>query len=920
MPKTIDSLKILNTTQSTSVDTGSLIVSGGVGIAGNLTVGGEIARPIRNVTTDTTLDSDYILNVNNPVNVSVRLPDITDPTYDGVEYIVIKQHDAVNEFLATETQTLTASDAIGNENFGSSCAIYYNTMIVGSNTDDLTGTNDGSAFIFVRSGTTWTEQAKLTASDKFSGDQLGYSCSIYGDTAIAGAWGDDIGNSDNGSVYVYTRSGTTWTEIQKLTASDSLNADFFGRSCAIYKDTIVTGAILVNHSGFSDAGSAYVFTRSGTTWSEIQKLTASDKGDDDYFGQSCSIYKDTIVIGANGDNVPTNNEGSVYIFTLSGGTWTETQKLTASDSEVSDNFGRSCSIHEDTVVIGAYLDDLDATRTDAGSAYIFTRTGTTWSLQQKLTASDGLIYSDNDGYLGYSCSIYGDTVVVGARVRDIDGDADQGCAYVYTRSGTEWTEVQKMTKEDSLVGGINVGYSCALYENTFVLGSVWSYQAGLGAGAGYIFDIIQPSGPNVVSILAEIKEVQKLTATDAVSGDYMGVAQSSMHMDSLVVSSYWADTGGLTDAGAAWVFAKSGDTWVYEAKLTASDKEAGDFFGSSCSIYGDTAVVGTSQDDVPTFWGGSAYVFTRSGASWTEIQKLTASDKGSSDQFGISCAIYGDAIAVGAHRTDDSGTGDNGRIYIFTKSGTTWTETQQLNASDKGNDDNFGYTCAMHENTLVVGTRWDNIPTNNEGSAYIFTRSGTTWTEQAKLTAGDGNINDQFGQYCSIHGDTVVVSSYSIDVVGVDEGAAYIFTRSGTTWTQEAKLTTRDKADSDYVGYSCSIYEDTVVIGSHGDDVVPSDSGSAYVYERSGTTWNEIKKITASDKADIDYFGISCAIYGDTIAVFATGEDEAGGDAGSGYIFDIQRITGTPDVSRVALNNKDDYAVLVSDSEKWNLM
>jgi len=782
-----------------------------------------------------------------------------------------------------------------------------NSMVVSSRLADTGGLgNAGAAWIFTKPGYTWEYEAKLTASDKAGGNEFGYSCSLYGDTVVVGSRVDN-----EGSAYVYTKSGTTWSEIQKLTSSDKAGSDWFGYSCAIYEDTIAVTSLLDNYASVSDGGSLYIFTRSGTTWSEIQKLTTSDAANNDWLGGSCSIYQDTLVVGKHGDSVPTSDEGSAYIFTRSGTTWTEQAKLTISEGTVNNRFGNACSIYGDTVVVSSGI--IDVTGVDEGAAYIFTRSGTTWTQEAKLTASDK---ADSDQF-GYSCSLYENNVVIGARHDDVPTN-NEGSVYVYERTGTTWNEIKKITASD-ISSSDTFGTSCAIYQNTIAVFANGEDEVANNAGAGYIFDYERES-PNVVSILAEIKEIQKITATDAVSGDYMGISQCSMHMDSLVVSSYYADPGGLADAGAAWIFAKSGDTWVYEAKLTASDKAAGDNFGISCSIYGDTAVVGAHLDDAPTNNEGSAYVFTRSGTTWSEIQKLTASDKTVADQFGHSCSVYEDTIIVGANFEDPGGISGAGSAYVFMRSGTTWSEIQKLTASDKLGSDFFGFSCAIYQDTVVIGVYGDNGTTNNEGSAYIFTRSGTTWTEQAKLTATDGKINDQFGRACSIYGDTVVVSSYLIDIVEADEGSAYIYTRSGTTWTLERKLTAPDKADNDQFGYSCSIYEDTVVIGVRLDDLPTNDEGSAYVYERTGTTWNEIKKITASDELNGDFFGESCAIYGDTIVAFAPRSDVPVANAGVGYIFNVQRIAGPPDVSRVALEDKGDRALLVSNGEKWYLM
>jgi len=321
----------------------------------------------------------------------------------------------------TEQQKLTASDAATLNYFGTSVAISGDTAIVGA-PEYPVGGEAGSAYVFTRSGSTWTEQQKLTASDGSEYDNFGYSVSIDGDTVVIGAQGDDNVGSSSGSAYVFTRSGSTWTEQQKLTASDAANLDLFGVSTAISGDTVVIGAYLDNAPA-NDSGSAYVFTRSGSTWTEQQKLTASDGTFSDFFGTSVAISSDTVVIGARGDNT---ESGSAYVFTRSGSTWTQQQKLTASDAHAEDQFGTSVAISGDTVVIGALEDEYGA-GSRAGSAYVFTTNGSTWTLQEKIISSN----VDTNDYFGSSVAISGDYIISGAL-----GDANRtGRAYFFNKPG-----------------------------------------------------------------------------------------------------------------------------------------------------------------------------------------------------------------------------------------------------------------------------------------------------------------------------------------------------------------------------------------------------------------------------------------------------------------------------------------------------
>ena len=221
-----------------------------------------------------------------------------------------------SDFTGAPEFKLTASDGAANDYFGHSVAMSGDTVVVGAHCDDVGGYADpGSAYIFNRSGTNWTEQAKLTASDGTAGDYFGISVAISGDTVVVGAYGDDVGsNGDQGSAHVFVRRGSDWTQQAQLIASDGAASDYFGGSVAISGDTVVVGAY-GDDGGDAGQGSAYVFARSGTTWTEQAKLTASDGAANDYFGRSVAMSGDTAVVGATYDEVGANaDQGSAYVY------------------------------------------------------------------------------------------------------------------------------------------------------------------------------------------------------------------------------------------------------------------------------------------------------------------------------------------------------------------------------------------------------------------------------------------------------------------------------------------------------------------------------------------------------------------------------------------------------------------------------
>jgi hypothetical protein len=780
---------------------------------------------------------------------------------------------------STPLQLLPPTGA-ANDRFGFAVAVDGDTMIVGASQDDVGANADqGSAHVYRWTGSGWVFETTLTAGDGAAGDFFGIGVTLLGDTALVGARNDDVGaNADQGSVYVFTRSGTVWTQQAKLTASDGAAGDYFGFSVAFSGETAIIGAHWDDIASSTNQGSVYVFTRSGTTWSEQAKLIVADGVPNDNFGYSVAVFGETAVVGAYTDDVGANtDQGSAYVFTRSGTTWTQQAKLTAFDGAALDNFGVSISISGESVLVGVWNDDIGA-NSNQGSAYVFTRNGTTWTQQAKLTAADGAAFD----VFGWSLVLSGDTVLIGSRDDDVGTNADQGSAYVFTRSGTTWTEQARLTAPDGAPGDF-FGFSLALSSDTAVVGAYFdSVGAIANQGSAWVFSRVGTRwiGPDL-----------KLLASDGAASDRLGFSVS-LSGDTAVVGAHTDDVGANTDQGSAYIFTRSGTTWTQQTKLTASDGAATDRFGISVSLSGDTAVVGAYFDDVGANTDqGSVYVFTRSGTTWTQQAKLTASDGAANDQFGNQVALSGDTAVVGAYRDDAGANTDQGSAYIFTRSGTTWTQQAKLTAFDGAAGDLFGYSVATFGETAVVGAYTDDVGAiPDQGSAYVFTRSGTTWTQQAQLTASDGASFDNFGIAISISGETVLVGVWNDDIgANSNQGSTYVFTRSGTIWTQQAELTAADGAASDFFGFSVALSGDTAIVAARDDDVGTSaDQGSVYVFTRNGTIWTQQAKFTAADGAAGDQFGLSVALSGDTAVVGAHNDDVgANTDQGSAWIYDV---------------------------------
>ena len=323
------------------------------------------------------------------------------------------------------------------------------------------------------------------------------------------------------------------------------------------------------------------------------------------------------------------------------------------------------------------------------------------------------------------------------------------------------------------------------------------------------------------------------------------------------------------------------------AKLMASDGGDNDQFGGSVDVCGDTVVIGATWDDDAGYNSGSAYVFVRDCAgAWTQQAKLTAADAAAGDYFGSSVAISGNTVIVGAWDDDDAGR-SSGSAYIFTHDECgLWTQQAKLTASDAAEGERFGFTVAIDGDTAVASAQGNSGAGLEAGAVYVFTRDTLgSWTQQAKLVAADGTAYDEFGLETVISGDTMAVGAHLNDGAADRSGSVYIFTRDDLgTWTQQHKLTAWDAEADDYFGSSIALSHDTLMVGAWGVDSDGVVDGSVYVFvrEQSGS-WGPQAKLISPDTEDGTRFGTAVAVSGD-MAVIGT-YYHAGGQCGCADIF-----------------------------------
>jgi hypothetical protein len=390
-----------------------------------------------------------------------------------------------------EVAKLLASDGEASDYLGYTVAIDGDTAVVGAYGDDDLGSEAGAAYVFTRdSSGVWSQQQKLTASDGVADDRFGWKVDVNGGTIVVGKESWDFFAPPPGAAYVFTRDSTgVWSEQQKLTAFDGEAGDYYGQAVAVNLDTIVIGASGDDDLG-TDTGAAYVYVHDGGgTWNLQQKLTASNGVDSDSFGNVVDVDGNTAVIGTSGSYIDDNGTaiqtGAAYAFTRdSNGFWTE-QELDPNVNVDTEWYGRDVAVSGDTIAVGAYGDsDVDVF---AGAVYLFNRDTTTgvWSLQQKVTASDG---AANDK-LGFSVDLDGDNLVAGAYTDDENG-TDSGSAYVFSRDANGvWNEQLKLVSSDGADYDY-LGFSVEISASSVLTGAYLDDTAlGANTGSAYVFEL-----------------------------------------------------------------------------------------------------------------------------------------------------------------------------------------------------------------------------------------------------------------------------------------------------------------------------------------------------------------------------------------------------------------------------------------------
>jgi hypothetical protein len=535
-----------------------------------------------------------------------------------------------------------------------------------------------------------------------------------------------------------------------------------------------------------------------------------------------------------------------------GGGWVQMQQVTETSTGFTPEFGVSVAIHGTTAMVGAQQQKV-GDNDDQGAVFVYQQIDGVWTMTQQLLADDG---GPGDTF-GDAVAFDGTTAVIGAYAASLDG-VPLGAAYVYTLADGTWTQSQKLTADDSDPGhSLNFGFSVGLSGSTIMIGAD-------------------------------------------------------------------AATVGTNDfQGAVYVFNEAGGTWTQSQKLSGDDAGIGDIFGISLAFDGTTLVVGAYSQNQST---GAAYVFNNAGGTWSQTQKLVADNAATNTYFGGSVAVSDQTILIGSWGANPGGVDTQGAAYIFTNTGGTWTQTQELIADDGTVQDKFGHSVALQGTTALIAADGSAGPAGPgagtaNGAVYSFDGTGGTWTQTQKFYANDGQPSFQFGFPLALDGDMALVGSWLwISPEGALQGSAYFFEFGGTpppTYTIGGHVD--GLAGSGLVLQQSG--HDDLSISADGDFTfaTPLDDGATYAVTVSTQPGNPSQTCTVANGsgtvagADVTDVAVTCTT--DIVdSIFKNGFDTGGSTGGSATLAQTTDMTPV-DTNSVACGNNDDGTT--ADNNYW---
>lgn len=741
--------------------------------------------------------------------------------------------------------------------------------------------NSGSVYVFKKQNQHWTFVQKIVPPVRASNDRFGHALDLGINYAIIGVPNEDEDTtesnslSNSGSAYIYKLNNGIWQFDRKIMANGRASGDNFGFSVSIYDSTVAVGCIAnktnsTNTSSLSSAGSVHIYKRISGYWRQVQKIVPSDRASSDQFGQSVCIDSNRLAVGS----FKNNNSGRVYIFKDSANLFRETHKISSKDLSFSDKFGSKVVLKKNKLIVGAPEEDHDTSglnfKSESGSAYLFSESGGSWKQIKKLTAK----YRNNVQYHGAAIDLNDSFVFIGAygtftNENGVDPVPSGGPGAVYTYELQNIDFIKTIVLEDNTAGD-EYGTSIDANDSILVIGSPNEDEDSLNksplynSGAAFIYKKKNNNWEFLQKIQASDRRAfDQFGSCVSVFGEYIFVGARSSSLDT-------AGGDSINMAGSVYVYKSINGKWKQIQKICAFDRSQQDWFGHFISADSNFVAISSiynSKDtlgNLSTLYAGAVYIYKLDTGRWIFSQKIKAPDAAVNDFFGYSLDINNQTLMIGSIYSGLDTSGLNkvnsaGSAYIYKFSGSKFVFNQKLCADQRNAYAYFGNSVYINDSVAFIGANSDSRANNTvgSGSVFIYKKVNNKYILSQFLNGTNIGAYYQFGNKLTFNDSLLFISAVNEHYSnGVDSfanaGIIYCYKDSGNSnWKLFQKFTSEDISNNDFLGSSIVSINNSILTGAIYQDYdingkLPLSSAGAVYEFKLENCYNDTQKINVS--------------------------------------------------------------------------
>lgn len=699
-------------------------------------------------------------------------------------------------------EVVTAPIPTNSEVFGSGIAISDGKMVICERED---GDNSGICYAYLWNQTGVSLIGSIKHTDSGVGDEFGASVFMHNEHLIVSGTGNDQ-STRKGKIYCYNWDGSQWVEGQSIQPAGLSNLAYYGDDVTLDDDKMIVGA--------KGHDTVYTYTWSGTQWDSDQTIQPTAVVSGDFFGDRVSLYGDRLAVSARRAALGGSDRGEVYTFYWSGSAWVEDSGTITSNSPVnSQNFGAELLMTQDMLFVHSVEPDA------SGSVQLFSRVGSTYTYEDTFTTPGG---STSFDYFGTVLASSNNTLIVSGQGANTD---NVGAVYTYTWDGSQWGYTE-MLLPNYIQANENFGHTLAIDQ-------IYLAVAGFGTSSSGEVQLYVSSTSTLEPTASPTPAPSQSPSTSPTSSptDSPSTSPTKVPTGSPSVSPTKAPTGSPTTSPTASP-TMAGFPATYTLEFTIQNPEtvaSSDYFGSAISVYGDDIVIGAEG-----FGGneGNIYYFKRNGTDWIHEQTFRPAEIGTSDFLGSSLEIYDGKLLIGAELGDNEGSA-SGVVYYYELSGKTWSIQQTIAPISLDSSDFFGTAVSMNDDFALMGAPGYS---SNAGRVYLYSRSGSVWSEETFETGGSG---DRLGASTSV-GEIFSAS-------GAPNGnKVYVFDTAARAEHSSSPIFLVGANSGDGFGTSVSVYDNYLAVGIPGLEKVK-------IYHWNGASWDEFQELTGSGTTDYGY-------------------------------------------------------------------